>query len=122
LFVSIKEGGLSALKFLHELNYDLDAIVMDLSMADMDGITLTRHIRQNENLRSKAHPIKIFWYTAWPFDPKNPNDPIVLGANELGVDKIYSKGCDMEQIIYEVKEIVDIKSEPSSEFPAQGDK
>lgn len=101
--ITVQKGGLSALSFLHDLNYAVDAVVLDLSMPDMDGITLTRQIRQNENLRSKANPIKVFWFTGWPFDENNVNDPIVVGAEENKVIKVYKKPHDPVNIIHEVK-------------------
>lgn len=111
LFVSIKKGGLSALSFLHDLNYDLDAIIIDLSMPDMDGIMLTKQIRQNENLRSKQNPMKVYWFTAWPFNRNNPNDPIMVGAEENRVEKIFSKE-DLPSMIHAVKEAL---KDPSAE-------
>lgn len=104
LYVRIKKGGLSALSFLNDLNYDVDAILIDLSMPDMDGMTLTRHIRQNELLRSKRNHMRVYWFTAWPYDANNPNDPIVQGAKELGVYAIFKKvECDMMDIVQQVK-------------------
>lgn len=103
LFVSIKKGGLSALSFLHDLNYDLDAVIIDLSLPDMDGITLTKQIRQNEELRSKRTPIKMFWFTSWPFEKDDPNDPIMLGAKENGIENVFTKQHDLPAIIREVK-------------------
>lgn len=102
--ITIQKGGLSALRFLHELNYEVDAVILDLSMPDMDGITLTKQIRQNENLRSKIHPMKVFWFTGWPFDEKNEHDPIVIAASETKVSKVFAKPHDAVQIIHEVKE------------------
>jgi CheY-like chemotaxis protein len=101
--ITIQRGGLSALSFLHDLNYEVDAVILDLSMPDMDGITLTKQIRQNENLRSKASPIKIFWFTGWPFDKRNELDPIMQGAAESQVEKVYAKPLDPVQIIKDVK-------------------
>jgi CheY-like chemotaxis protein len=117
LFISIKQGGLSALRFLHDLNYDVDAIIIDLSLPDMDGITLTKQIRQNENLRSKHTPMKVFWFTGWPFDPHNPNDPIMLGAQDAGVEHVYPKPFDTKRILEEVKHKVE-NTETSGEFKA----
>jgi CheY-like chemotaxis protein len=120
LFITIQKGGLSALKFLHEMNYEVDAIIIDLSMPDMDGITLTKQIRQNENLRSKTNPSKIFWFTAWPFDENNPYDPIVLGASDAHVEKIYSKPADLLEVMRDVKHTLGMPRENSGSFPAGG--
>jgi CheY-like chemotaxis protein len=102
--ITVQKGGLSALRFLYALNYEVDAIVLDLSMPDMDGITLTRQIRENEKLRSKMNPISIYWFTGWPFDRNNENDPIVLGAKEHNVSKIWKKPHDPVQIVHEIKQ------------------
>lgn len=120
LFITIQKGGLSALKFLHDMNYDVDAIIIDLSMPDMDGITLTKQIRQNENLRSKHNPSKIFWFTAWPFDENNPNDPIVLGASDSHVEKVYSKPADLLEVVRDVKDTLGQPRHDSGAFPAGG--
>lgn len=101
--IAIKRGALSALRFLNELNYDVDAVILDLSMPDMDGLTLTQQIRRNENLRSKQRPIQIYWFTGWPFDENNPDDPITLAKNECKVSRVFTKPHDATEIIYEVK-------------------
>lgn len=59
--LTISSGGLHALKKLEGFNYDVDAIVIDLSMPDKDGLSLTKEIREQEDIRSKDHPMKIFW-------------------------------------------------------------
>lgn len=102
--ITIRKGGLSALEFLHDLNYEVDAVIIDLSMPDMDGITLTKQIRQNENLRSKRTPIKVWWFTAWPYDETNDEDPIMQGARSTNVEKVFPKPHDPVSMIREVKQ------------------
>ena len=102
--ITVRKGGLSALQFLHELNYDVDAVILDLSMPDMDGITLTEQIRRNEGLRSKQTPIRIFWFTGWEFDADNPADTIMLAKQENHVEEIFKKPIPPVDLVTEVKQ------------------
>lgn len=101
--ITVRKGGLSALSFLHDLNYEVDAVILDLSMPDMDGITLTEQIRRNESLRGKRTPIAIFWFTGWEYDADNPADPIALAKEENKVEKIFRKPIAATDILHEVK-------------------
>jgi CheY-like chemotaxis protein len=104
LIFAVKGGGLSALRHLNDINYDIDAVILDLSMPDMDGITLTENIRRNESIRSKAVPIRIFWFTGHPFDIDNPVDPITLAMNENQVEEIFTKPLAPVDLVTRVKE------------------
>ncbi len=127
---TIQNGGLSALRFLNNLNYDVDAIVLDLSMPDMDGISLTERIREQEHIRGmsahtvtsihqtegptppdqisiKRHRISIFWFTGWTYSPDDPNDPVAVSARRLGVVKIYQKPVDPVELIVDVRRYLD---------------
>lgn len=109
VILSIRKGALSALEWLERVNYDIDAIVMDLSMPDMDGLTLTREIRNNENIRSKRNPILIFWFTGWQYDADNPHNPVTIAEKEFGIRKVWYKGTqdsDPVQILHEVRDII----------------
>src|SRR5689334_17967353 len=66
MIILILQGGYSALKALARLNYEVDAVILDLSMPDIDGINLTEQIRNNESIRSRPQAIPIFWQTGWP--------------------------------------------------------
>lgn len=103
--VIIRQSGLGALSFLHDINYEVDAVVTDLSMPDMSGISLTKHIRENEDLRSKDPPIKIFWLTGWDYDADDLNDPITASCKEFNVEKIYLKDYDPVAIVLEIKSL-----------------
>ena len=106
VLIVVREGGLSALKSLYDLNYDVDAVLMDLSMPDIDGIRLTQQIRDNERLRSKHHPIKIFWMTGWPYDENDPLDPVVQASEESDVTEIFTKPVSPVVTIGEIKRIL----------------
>ena len=101
--VIVRQSGVGALSFLHDVNYEVDAIVTDLSMPDMSGISLTKQIRENEELRFKEIPIKIFWLTGWGYDEKDGNNPITIAAKDCGVEKVYIKPHNPTAIVNEIK-------------------
>jgi CheY-like chemotaxis protein len=103
--IIVRQSGLGALSFLHEVNYEVDAVITDLSMPDMSGIALTRHIRENEDLRSKDPRLKIFWLTGWDYDKTDCNDPIMSASVEYNVIKIYPTPYDLTAIVYEIKSL-----------------
>lgn len=103
--VIIRQSGLGALSFLHDINYEVDVVLTDLSMPDMSGISLTKHIRENEELRSKIPAIKIYWLTGWDYDPEDSNDPITSASVQYNVEKIFLKPHDMVAIIHEIKDL-----------------
>lgn len=95
--ILISTGGLSALRHLDQFDYKVDAIVSDLSMPDMDGVTLTRLIRRNEEIRS-IEEIPIFWLTGYPI-----ND-IIRGLQvKYKVVSIFTKPSDPTEMIALVK-------------------
>jgi CheY-like chemotaxis protein len=105
-FIAIENGGISALGKLAKMNYDVDAIVTDLAMRDMDGITLTEQIRRNEKIRRKERPIDIYWFTGYDYDSNDPNDPITRASNMNEIKKVFVKPYDVFLIFEEVKQQV----------------
>lgn len=97
--IAIKKGGISALEFLNDFNYDVDAVVMDLSMPDMDGITLTRQIRSNEDIRGRRNSIKIFWYTGFPV-----GQTIRTAREKYKVEEIFTKPAFPPEVVQKVRE------------------
>lgn len=97
--LTVQNGGLSALKQLDKFGYEIDAVVMDLSMPDMDGITLTRQIRRNEEIRGIHQPMCIFWFTGYPI-----NDIILDAKTQYGVKDIFNKPHDPVDIVRRIKE------------------
>jgi CheY-like chemotaxis protein len=106
--IAIQHGGLSALRWLDKFNYDVDAVIMDLSMPDMDGLTLTKLIRNNEMIRSKSHPTMIFWCTGWEI-----NDTLVNAKDKYQVKQIFTKPVQPVDLVHRVKEI--LRQNPSEE-------
>lgn len=108
----IQNGGQSALSKLALLNYQVDAIVTDLAMSDMDGITLTEQIRRQERIRRSARPIDIYWFTGFGYAPGDDNDPITQAARNLGVVKVFTKPYDVLEIVNEVKQTTEDDRRP----------
>jgi CheY-like chemotaxis protein len=91
-------GGLSALARLKEIDYDIDVVVTDLAIDDIDGISLTEHIRRNESIRSKAHGCLIFWMSEHTINPT-----ILKSKMELKVMEIFSKPMTPASMLARVK-------------------
>ena len=97
--LTIQTGALSALKHLDALGYQVDAVILDLSMPDMDGIALTRQIRRNEEIRGTDKPIKIFWFTGYPI-----NDTINAAGKQYKITEIFQKPESPVDIVNRVKQ------------------
>jgi PAS domain S-box-containing protein len=55
--VIVASNGREALKTIHEVNWEVDAVLMDIQMPEMDGITATKEIRRLESMNGKRLPI-----------------------------------------------------------------
>ena len=102
--LTVQTGGLMALDMLHRLNYDVDAVVLDLCMPDRDGLSVTRDIRREENIRSKVRPIEIFWMTSWDTDH---DETLKAARQKYGVRKIFEKPVDAEYVVRSVKDCLE---------------
>lgn len=99
--ITIQNGGLSALRMLNRLNYDVDAVVLELAMSDLDGLSVTAEIRREEDIRQKRNKIKIFWLTGEDVH----NDPTLMDAKvNLKVQEVFYKPQDPRDIVYRVKQ------------------
>lgn len=99
--ITIQNGGLSALRMLSKLNYDVDAIVMELVMSDLDGLSLTKEIRREEEIRSRRNPILLFWLTGEDVH----NNPTLMAAKGIfRITAVFYKPQDPADIIYSVKQ------------------
>jgi CheY-like chemotaxis protein len=89
-----------ALKLLEAEEFD--AVILDLSMPVIDGLTLAEEIRQNEQNKPHKKPVCIIFYTARTID-----GAIQRVAQRVGVERIYQKGGnkDLSDILMEVKSI-----------------
>lgn len=108
----IQNGGQSALKKLAMLDYNVDAIITDLAMSDMDGITLTEQIRRQERIRRAPRPIDIYWFTGFGYRPDDDHDPITIAAKSLDVKKVFAKPYDVLEIVNEVKQAAEDDRRP----------
>lgn len=98
--IAIQNGGLSALRMLDKLNYAIDAAVIDLAMSDRDGISVTKDIRREEDIRQKQNPIKIFWLST----PDGISRSTILQAKtDYKVTEIFLKPCNPADIVLRVK-------------------
>lgn len=95
-------SGLTALQMLDKYNYALDAVVIDLSMPDKDGLSVTKEIREQEqDIRSKTHPIKLFWCTGTDIQ----DDPTLSEAfRKYDVTAVLMKPITPDEVIRKVKD------------------
>lgn len=84
-------------------NYNVDAIILDLELTDLDGLTLTKQLRRNEHIRRRATPIKIWWATDWPFDPHDEHDPVARVMREQRVCNLIPKAASLRDILAKVE-------------------
>jgi CheY-like chemotaxis protein len=92
------KGGLNALKRLNEINYDIDAVVMDLELEDHNGFRLTEDIRVNESIRNREKGCLIFWMTKYTINPTT-----LKKKSELRVMEIFLKPMTAPAIVERVK-------------------
>ena len=109
--LAVSKGGQSALEQLHEQNYEVDAIVMDLALQDMDGYSLTRTIRTNEILRN-LEPIPIFWVK--PSELRSDNYSLLKFKEEFGIIEVLDEPNDAVQTLKIVKEYLTLQEISSS--------
>jgi CheY-like chemotaxis protein len=97
--LTIQTGGFSALKTLDALNYQVDAVICDLSMPDLDGLSLTQLIRRNEEIRSVQHPMEIFWFTGYPI-----NSTLETAKTTYRVREVFVKPTTPDVMVDKVRE------------------
>lgn len=102
--ILLARGGIVAQRELKNINYEIDAVVTDIAMDDIDGVTLTEHIRRNESIRSISPGCLIFWFTGFPI-----NQTLANLKAELRVTEIFMKPMDPLELIHRVKGYIMIK-------------
>lgn len=100
------EGGISALKQLSRIHYKVEAIIIDLMLGDMDGVTLTEQIRRNESIRSLEYPILIFWFTGYDM-----NATLLKAKTDLKVTEIFIKPMAPDKLLNQVKGYLTVQRE-----------
>ena len=92
--VTIVHDGKEALDlFLSKPAHTFDAILMDMMMPNMDGITATKEIRASSNVRPDAGQIPIIAMTANAFDEDAKR------CTDAGMNAHLSKPLQMEKVI-----------------------
>jgi CheY-like chemotaxis protein len=104
----VSNDGTTALKLLEENEFD--AVILDLSMAVMDGLTLSEQIRMNESLHPDKKPVCIVYYTA-----HNIDRAILAVAERARVERIYQKGggVDILDMLMEIKDLCEPRASMS---------
>ena len=99
-FVSLASGA-EALTYLSENDTDVDAVLLDLAMPTLDGLTIAEEIRRNENLHPRGKPVKLAFFTARSIDP-----PIERVKEQCNVERIFLKPVDnIPKFVEDVKRL-----------------
>lgn len=96
IITTVCSDGAAALTMLDEKEFD--AVILDLSMPVLDGLTIAEHIRENEANRPGKKPVCIIFYTGRSID-----GAIIRIANRTSVRRIFQKPYDMTEMLEEVK-------------------
>lgn len=100
----------SSLEALRYLDHNrADAVLIDLAMSEMDGLTLVREIRINE-CKNNQQPTRLAWFTA-----RNIGEVEKRIARRHGVEEVFTKPTDPLSLMHEIKAWL---SEPSTVKPA----
>ena len=93
--VGVKNGE-DLLNSIENTNFDL--ILMDINMPKMDGITCTKHIRENKSQRIKEIPIIAISGNAMNYT--------VEEYKSLGIDDLIQKQIDFDLLAKKIVEIL----------------
>lgn len=79
-----------------------DAVILDLSMPVLDGLTIAEEIRNNEALDPQKNPVCIIFYTARKIDAA-----VQRIGNRVKVRAVYSKSSDTDifEMLAEIREM-----------------
>lgn len=91
-------SGLDGLKYLND-GGEADAIILDLAMPGLDGLTVAEEIRRNEEVNLTEKPVHIFFITAYDVD-----ETIRRVGQNVRVEKIYRKPCHLDAMLEEVRQ------------------
>ncbi len=93
-------SGAEALTLLEEDTH-IEAVLLDLSMPVMDGLTVAEEIRRNESLHPEKEPVHLAFLTGRDID-----DPIARVAARTHVEQIIDKDGDIEGFPDKVKRLL----------------
>ncbi len=100
-------SGIEALDLL--LQHEIDLVLLDVQMPGMDGFSLCRQWKTDEQLRG----IPFIFYTATYTDPKDEDFALSLGA-----ERFVRKPAEVDVFIRIVKEVLDQFKKRKPEFPS----
>lgn len=97
--LTVMTSGAEILTYLTKNGGAADAVILDLSMPTLDGLTVAQEIRRNEELHPEKTPVKLAFFTARQID-----EPIMRVAKQTNVEKIFNKPVDPFGFVEEVEE------------------
>lgn len=92
-----REG--DALDYLRTDGGGVDAVLLDLSMPTLDGLTMAKEIRRNEHTDSREPPLHIAFLTGFDIQP-----PHLSVAKSENVERIFLKPIETDELIKEIQE------------------
>lgn len=87
-----------ALKFIDN-SENIDAVITDLAMSPVDGLTLAEQIRLNELTHATKKPVQLAFMTA-----HNVTDAVKRVATKTNTERIFTKPINPETLIKDVTE------------------
>lgn len=91
---------LDAMKFFRNTNDKIEAIITDLAMPDIDGLTLAEKIRSSEKNSGTSHiPVKLGFLTAYP-----KTDAIERIMEKENVDRFWNKPTDPVMLLNDIQQ------------------
>lgn len=100
--LTVMTSGAEILTYLNDEHGEADAVILDLSMPTLDGLTVAQEIRRNEALHPEKEPVHIAFFTA-----RNIDAPIVRVAEKTNVERIFTKPVDPVEFVAEVEKWLD---------------
>lgn len=92
----VLESGIEALEYLE--THEPDAVLVDLAMPILDGITCVEEIRRNESLHTSKKRVRLAFYTSHSL-----NEVVEDVMRETEVERIFHKPLDPFTLVEEVK-------------------
>lgn len=92
------DSGSAALDYLNDNHGEVAAAIIDLSMPTLDGVTVAKELRRNEQINN-LKPIQLAFFTARPIDAV-----LNRAKREVKANEIFQKPKDILEITREVKE------------------
>ncbi|MCC5944109.1 MAG: response regulator [Bernardetiaceae bacterium] len=102
--IEIVKNGEEVLEMMNERNFD--AILMDLNMPQMDGITCTKAIRKLDDKAKSNVPIIAVTGNAKNYD--------IMEFRAMGIDEFIVKPIDFDFLVAKLAEIVNKEEEAKS--------